>query len=690
MSPARLIVPLRAKAGFVLALALAIVHGSGGAEARSSIAESSVARLRALPPFAALGRDTRLVIEADGSRYRATRTSPWSSVGSFEVTLPRRADGAIRLEAHGGDGVWLELSTVDASSAEGVPIDGVLVHEVDAHTELVRAALADGVEHVRVLRTPAAPTRVRYKLRVGPPSVSVRLHDHRIQLVDGRGAVRIESDPAFVVDAAGRMRDVDVELARVGDDWEMIENFDPSGLSYPLTVDPAWRMTGSTENYHVVAHAARLPSGKVLLGGDYVSRIFGPGPSGELYDPTTGTWSLTGTMAEARRRGETLTLLPSGKVLVAGGLDFSPSAPPDPALHSAELYDPTTNSWSSAAPLAVARYAHVAALTSDGRVLVAGGRTSTAELYDPSTNKWSAAGTMKAIHDEAEAVTLPSGIVLVAGGTSSIADGIANVELYDPKSNSWSAAADMSSPRAYFTLTLLKSGKVLAIGGSDAPELYDPAANTWTRVSAPSTARGFHTATLLLDGRVLVAGGPTSSAEIYDSALDRWLLASPTKNDRKAHAATLLTDGSVLIAGGLVYGTPVGRTAEVFTFLTKGAACTYPGDCSTGFCTDGVCCDVACGDSSPSDCLVCSVAKGAAKDGTCTPIAGCGDAGSDADTGASDAVLDSDAGARGDAGDGTLAGTGCGCGGARSSMVVSVAPFGIFLAAIRRRRRLRA
>ena len=57
--------------------------------------------------------------------------------------------------------------------------------------------------------------------------------------------------------------------------------------------------------------------------------------SAELYDPATGSWSSTGSLAFSRYR-YTATLLPNGKVLVAGGVcGCNPSY-----LSSAELYDP--------------------------------------------------------------------------------------------------------------------------------------------------------------------------------------------------------------------------------------------------------------------------------------------------------------------------------------------------------------
>ena len=99
-----------------------------------------------------------------------------------------------------------------------------------------------------------------------------------------------------------------------------------------------------------------------------------------------------GRVAERRPLAHTATLLGNGKVLVAGGVSSSGY------LASAELYDPATNTWSAAPSMNSARYRCAATLLPTGKVLVAGGFfqgiTATAELYDPVTNAWSAAPNM--------------------------------------------------------------------------------------------------------------------------------------------------------------------------------------------------------------------------------------------------------------------------------------------------------
>src|SRR6266513_6182385 len=99
---------------------------------------------------------------------------------------------------------------------------------------------------------------------------------------------------------------------------------------------------------------------------------------------------ITGSLATARTN-TTATLLPNGKVLVAGGTNI------DSNLASAELYDPASGSWTATGSLGTARQGHTATLLPNGKVLVAGGGSSngiltSAELYDPASGTWSATG----------------------------------------------------------------------------------------------------------------------------------------------------------------------------------------------------------------------------------------------------------------------------------------------------------
>ena len=138
-----------------------------------------------------------------------------------------------------------------------------------------------------------------------------------------------------------------------------------------------WSVTGSTAESRTGASLTLLTTGKVLVAGG--SNGTSALSSAELYDPATGTWSPIGSMATGRGL-HTATLLESGRVLVAGGTSAPAPAPPTPwggpALASAEVYDPVSGTWSAAAPMGTARVHHEATLLTNGKVLATGGCAS--------------------------------------------------------------------------------------------------------------------------------------------------------------------------------------------------------------------------------------------------------------------------------------------------------------------------
>ena len=339
----------------------------------------------------------------------------------------------------------------------------------------------------------------------------------------------------------------------------------------------AWTPTGGLEVARDFATATLLRNGKVLVAGGIRAKGTGAGgylASAELYDPRTGRWSATGTMRQSRVH-HTATLLPNGKVLVAGGYGFGGFR------RSAELYDPATRRWSATGHMALPRDEHTATALKNGQVLVAGGdddgvALASAELYHPKTGKWSRAGSFGSGRYLHSATRLPNGHVLIAGGHNARA-ALATARVYSPATGKWSATATMTAHRFRQTATPLADGRVLVAGGArntsnrgflSSAELYDPATGAWSATAGMGVARYLGTATRLRDGRVLVAGGRggpgyLSSAELYDPATGTWSAPAGMAAARFRHTASLLRDGTVLVAAGYGPSGPL-RGAELY------------------------------------------------------------------------------------------------------------------------------
>jgi hypothetical protein len=299
--------------------------------------------------------------------------------------------------------------------------------------------------------------------------------------------------------------------------------------------------------------------------------------------PGPGSISVVSTPPLHRdRQFHTGTLLDTGDVLIAGGVDGSGAPVPE-----AERYRSVGQQWLSSGTMLTPRARHTASLLGDGSVVVAGGvaggaPTGAAEVYAPWTNAWgpTSGGLATARRDHTATRvkddTAHGDSVVFAGGADATGAPLASVERYMPGTHTFQGAGTLRAPRTQHSATLLDDGRVLIVGGIDATgapigsvEFYDPVTETSVFGRNPlNTPRGGHAAVRLFDGRVLVAGGSgaagaLATAEVYDPRNDiSTNVPSGLTVARAAPRLTTLVDDRVLLTGS-------GQTAEIFDPATS-------------------------------------------------------------------------------------------------------------------------
>jgi len=317
--------------------------------------------------------------------------------------------------------------------------------------------------------------------------------------------------------------------------------------------------------------------------------------------PKQAGWSNTGAMTAARAE-HTAALLPSGQVLVAGGLDHlgGGDAGEWTCLSTSDLYDPAMGTWADAGsmlgprctwdllPISKGPYA--------GKVMVGGGISayvesywlngawwwahrilSTTELFDPTTGTWSPGPPL--LKHSIAFIQLADGKLLAVGSFVAGTDSppTSEVQLLDVSAPepAWRFVQPMNDARVGPALVLLDDGEVLAVGGwathtadslSPAAERYDPVNDRWTRAAPPPTKRWHPVVIKLPSGDVLFTAGcyasdscddpaflrpePSAEAWIYEPARDVWRPTSPMNYPRAYANGTLLDSGKVLVASG--------------------------------------------------------------------------------------------------------------------------------------------
>lgn len=583
-------------------------------------ARATLAEVRAVPAFAALGTPSKL-----------------------SISLPSRTSAPMRV-AHGGVSVAL---TADVPAADTTNVDGVAIAHVSPHLDVLYAPSAERAEEIRVLRDAQADTELRWNVELTGATAELEV-DH-VNVLDEHHVPRLIIAPMFAVDARGARRELAMELARIDATHFRLETkIDTKGLEFPVYVDPiVWAGTEPMKEPRIGHTATLLAGGKVLVVGGAKTEGGPAIATAEIYSVADTSWSSAAPMSDARVH-HTATKLADGKVLVVGGSDKQGGGS---GLTSAEIYDPVANTWTKTGALPVGRSWHSAFALADGSVLVAGGSRgitgNPAELsypplkFDPATKSFqSMTGFGVNVPTAAASVALAGDTAIFFGGLVPIAgcptgcttESSSDVIAYQGTPRKFEKIGSLRRKRTFgFDEPLVAAsgfgtGVLVIGGGDDSGEVWNLESGSWVVTSGGELGDPWSAPTMVttpigdavaIGGFVSSPGAAATPIKLFPTtllrhhAIGRWADGTPPTQRRWSHTSTVLDDGRILIAGGQNKDAVL-QTAEIWHSLGLGDACVRGGDCGSSFCIDGVCCEAACGDQ----CQACNSA------GKCVPVTG--------------------------------------------------------------------
>ncbi len=335
------------------------------------------------------------------------------------------------------------------------------------------------------------------------------------------------------------------------------------------------------------AHIAKLPEptlgmsavafgDKIYLfgGSSSVDPLAPQAYSDRTYEFDPATLRFTAKTPLPIPRFKTQAMIYEGKILVLGGISAMAAA-------NAQLYDPTTDSWSAIPSVSWERRFWAGDVIGDF-VFLAGGRdehgksSSAVDVYSDSWGAWVSATGLITPREDAFVAAL-GGALYVIGGRDEAGTALAVAEKATPPEGpvtveipasppaavaiAWTPKSPMPTPRAFgataavdhliYTLGGFEKGR----GASRAVEAYDPVADEWTAKSPLPEAR-YNFAAAAIQGRIYGFGGANSALEVvdtiyvYDIATDAWQVAAARLPAPVAGVSAAVHGDKIYLFGG--------------------------------------------------------------------------------------------------------------------------------------------
>jgi N-acetylneuraminic acid mutarotase len=247
------------------------------------------------------------------------------------------------------------------------------------------------------------------------------------------------------------------------------------------------------------------------------------------YDVASNTWSKAAPMAIARSELGLCEL--DGELYATGGWGAGGAS-----LASVERYDPSLDTWSTAPSMPWVRYSHCACTVGDSMYVLGGyeeiaeeeeRNLSTVLKLDSQLQTWIEVAPMPAKHFAAGVCVVGSDIYIF-GGLNYDGEATSTSFRYSTETYTWVTLVPMPKAKCGHSVCVL-DGLIYVMGGDDTTGIlgsvhrFDPAANSWNAVAPMSVARGAFCA-FVLNGSIHVVGGQNSAGRV--KSMERYCVAS--------------------------------------------------------------------------------------------------------------------------------------------------------------------